>query len=461
LSERSALSIGVRSALGVWNFRSTFILAMIASAIGLGNLWRFSYLAAEHGGAPFVLSYLLALLLVAVPVLVAEIVIGSHGRSSPIISMNWAVERAEANPAWRLLGWMATLTAVLILSYYAVVAGWSLAYFGKMQSGMFAGASAAQVAAEFTTFLSDPVEMVFWQSLFLGAVMFIVTLGVRVGLGMLFWLLFPCLVALLLVLIDFSLEHGDVEAAQSFLFGYDPWHFSAYSVLAALGHAFFTLSVGVGAGMMFGAYAPERIPIVRTVTAVALLDTIFALAAGLAIFPIVFGSNMQPAVGPGLMFISLPYAFGNMHEGEFFGSLFFVLVGLATLGTAVCLAEVGVSYLVQRFKLRRLYAVLLLTPLIWVLGVGSILSFNHWSDGIAGSGMTFFQLIERLSADILLPLTALLIAIFVGWVMRREVIRVELYREDEQIFTFWRWSLRWLVPTAILAILVATIIGIL
>ena len=158
------MSISARSALGVWNFRSTFILAMIASAIGMGNLWRFSYLAAEHGGAPFVLSYLLALVFVAVPVLVAEVIIGSHGRSSPIISMNWAVQRAEANPAWKLVGWMATLAALLMLSYYAVVAGWSLAYVGKMQSGMFSGASAAQVAADFSAFLSDPVEMVFWQS---------------------------------------------------------------------------------------------------------------------------------------------------------------------------------------------------------------------------------------------------------------------------------------------------------
>jgi NSS family neurotransmitter:Na+ symporter len=449
----------MRSSLGVWSNRSTFILALLASAIGLGNIWRFSYLAGEHGGAPFVLSYLIALLFVAVPVLIAEIVIGSHGRSSPIRSMDWAVQRAQANPAWRLVGWMVTLAAVLMLSYYAVIAGWGLAYVGKLQSGIFAGASAAHVGEVFNNFLANPRQMIYWQSAFLAVVMVIVTIGVRVGLGLLFWLLFPCLVALLLVLIGFSLEHGDVATAQGFLFGYDPWHFSGYSVLAALGHAFFTLSVGVGVGMALGAYAPERIPVARTVVAVALLDMIFAMAAGLAIFPIVFANNLEPAVGPGLMFISLPYAFGNMPEGEFFGTVFFVLVSLASLGTAVCMAEVSVSYVVQRFRIRRLFAVLFLTPLIWGLGVASILSFNLWSDGVAGTGMTFFQLIERLSADILLPLIALLIAIFVGWVMRREVLRVEMYREDEQIFAIWRWSLRWVTPVAVLAVLVATIIG--
>ena len=335
---------------------------MIASAVGFGNFWRFSYLAGVHGGAPFVLSYIVALLFVAVPVLIAEIIIGSHGRSSPILSMEWAVKRAGANPAWRLLGWQVTVTAILMLSYFAMVSGWSIAYIGKMQSGMFAGASAAQVASEFTRFMASPEEMGVWFTVFLAITMGIVMLGVRVGLGFLFWLLFPTIVALLIILVGFSLENGDVEAAQGFLFGYDPWQFDALSVLTALGHAFFTLSVGVGVGMVLGAYSPEHIPVARTVFAVALLDIIFAMAAGLAVFPLVFANNLQPAYGPGLMFISLPFAFGNMGEGEFFGTLFFVMVVVAALGTAVCLAEVAVSYLLQRFRLRRLSAVVIPTP---------------------------------------------------------------------------------------------------
>ncbi len=455
------MSIGARSSLGVWNFRSTFILALIAAAIGLGNFWRFSYLAGVHGGAPFVLTYLVALLFVAVPVLIAEIVIGSHGRSSPIIAMDWAVQRAKANGAWRLLGWMVTLTALLMLSYFGVVSGWSLAYINKMQSGIFAGASAVQVAAEFNRFLASPEEMGVWFTLFLAMTMGVVTLGVRVGMGFLFWLLFPALVALLIVLIGFSMEHGDMVTAQSFLFGYDPWQFDSQSVLAALGHAFFTLSTGLGVGMVFGAYMPERVPVARTVVAVALLDIIFAMAAGLAVFPLVFANNIEPNFGPGLLFISLPFAFGNMPEGEFFGTLFFVMIVLAALGTAVCLAEVGVSYIVQRFRLRRISAALILTPPIWMLGMASVWSFNRWSEGVLGTGITAFQLIERLSADILLPLSGLLIAIFVGWVMRREVLRVEMYREDEQIFALWRWLLRWPTPLAVLAVLVATVIGIL
>ena len=211
--------------------------------------------------------------------------------------------------------------------------------------------------------------------------------------------------------------------------------------------------------MVLGAYSPEHIPVARTVFAVALLDIIFAMAAGLAVFPLVFANNLQPAYGPGLMFISLPFAFGNMGEGEFFGTLFFVMVVVAALGTAVCLAEVAVSYLLQRFRLRRLSAVVILTPVIWGLGMASVWSFNDWSDGIADTGMTPFQLIERLSADILLPMSGLLIAVFVGWVMRREVLKIEMYREDEQIFALWRWILRWPAPLAILVVLVATVAG--
>lgn len=453
------LSIVERSALGGWTNRTTFILALTGSAVGLGNIWRFSYLAGENGGGPFVLVYLLSLLFVATPILVAEVVIGSHGRSSPIVAVEWARKRANAGNGWLAIGWLASVTALLILSYYSVVAGWALAYVGKMQTSVFADASAANVGLQFQQFLSNPQELIYWQSLFLGATILVVALGLRFGLALLFWIAVPLLLVLLGMLINFSLEKGDVEAAQQFLFGFNTWDFSAQSVLVALGHAFYTLSVGVGAAMAFGAYAPEKIPIGRTVIAVALIDTVIAMAAGLAIFPIIFANNLEPNMGPGLMFVSLPYAFGNMLQGEWFGSLFFLLVAVAALGSAVSLAEPMVAYLIQVWRMHRIVAAVCVGVVVWVLGLGTVFSFNLWSDQQLIAGLNYFELIDFVTADLLLPLCGLLIALFVGWVLRREVLRVELYREDDQIFFLWRWLLRYIAPPAIVVIFVAALLG--
>lgn len=449
-----------RSIVAGWRNRTTFVLALTGSAVGLGNIWRFSYLAGENGGGPFVLVYLMSLLFVATPVLIAEVVIGSHGRGSPIVSVDWAQSRANGHKAWRSIGWIASLTALLILSYYCVVAGWALAYVGKMQTSVFADASAASVGAQFQQFLSNPQELIYWQSLFLGATMTILALGVRFGLAALFWVAVPALLLLLGILINFSLEKGDVEAAQQFLFSFNTWGFSAKSVLVALGHAFYTLSIGVGAAMAFGAYAPEKIPIGRTVIAVALIDTVIAMAAGLAIFPIIFANNLEPNMGPGLMFVSLPYAFGNMAQGEWFGSLFFILVVVVALGSAVSLAEPMVAYLVQVWRLRRIVAVACVGSFVWVLGLGTIFSFNIWSERFLLGGMNVFQILDFVTADVLLPLGGLLIALFVGWVMRREVLRVELYREDKHFFYLWRWLLMYIAPPAIITVFIAALLGI-
>lgn len=453
------MSITERSGLGGWTNRMTFFLALTGSVVGLGNIWRFSYLAGENGGGPFVLVYLLSLLFVATPVLIAEVVIGSHGRSSPIVSVEWARSRANGGTGWLSIGWIASITALLILSYYSVVAGWALAYVGKMQTSLFADASAANVGMQFQQFLAKPQQLIYWQSLFLGATMLIVALGVRLGLAVLFWIAVPMLLVLLGILINFSLEKGDVEAAQQFLFGFNIWDFSAQSVLIALGHAFYTLSIGVGAAMVFGAYAPEKVPIGRTVIAVALIDTVIAMAAGLAIFPIVFANNLEPNMGPGLIFVSLPYAFGNMVQGEWFGSLFFMLVVVAALGSAVALAEPMVAYLVQVRKMRRVAAAAGVGGVVWVLGLGTVFSFNLWSELTLIGGLNFFELLDFITANILLPLCGLLIALFVGWVMRREVLRVELYRENDQIFFLWRWLIRYIAPPAIMIIFIAALLG--
>lgn len=431
---------------------------MSASAIGLGNLWRFSYLAGENGGGPFVLTYVLCLFLIAVPVLIAEVVLGSHGRGSPGHAMKKAADRSLVSRGWRVVGLLACVTGLLILSYYIVIAGWAMAYAEKMQSGEFAAASAVAVGQHFENFLDDPREMVYWQTAFLAMVAAVLCFGVRRGLGLVVWIVVPAVFVLLGVLVDYSLRYGDLDAAQQFLFSVQMLDFNNKSVLVALGQAFYTLSVGVGIGISYGAYAPERLPVGRSVVAVAVFDTLISITAGLAIFPIVFANNMEPSMGPGLMFVSLPYAFGNMAEGEVFGFLFFVLVAIAALGSAVALLEPLTGYIIQRTGFYRVVVVLGLTLIVWVLGLGSAFSFNVWEEWLWFGNWNFFQLLDVMTAELLLPLVSLLLAIFVGWRMRREILRVELYRESAIFFSVWLFLLRYIAPLAIVLILVSALV---
>ena len=446
--------------LGRWRSRTTFVLALSASAVGLGNFWRFSYLVGENGGGPFVITYIACLFLVAVPVLIAEVVIGTHGRGSPVAALKWASDRSLVSRGWKLVGALACVTGLLILSYYAVVAGWAIAYALKMQSGVFASASAVMVGQHFENFLALPRELVYWQSLFLLTTAGTLCLGISRGLGVLAWIVVPAVLVLLAVLVDFSLRYGDLDAAHDFLFSTKLMDFSSESVLVALGHAFYTLSVGVGIGITYGAYAPDRIPVGRSVVAVAVFDTLVSLAAGLAIFPIVFANNLEPSMGPGLMFVSLPYAFGNMAEGEVFGFLFFLLIGVVALGSAVALLEPITGYVMQRTGLYRVPVVLGLSGVVWVLGLGTIFSFNVCQDWVWFANWNFFQLLDVITADFLLPLVSLLIAVFVGWRMRREILREELNRESALFFSLWLFLLRYIAPAAIILMFVMALMAV-
>ena len=329
-----------------------------------------------------------------------------------------------------------------------------------MDSGVFADASATFVGQHFSDFLADPEQLLYWQSIFIILTFVISGLGIHRGLGVLFWFAVPLLLVVLGVLINYNLQYGDMERAGEFLFSSVSFDFTPRSVLVAMGHAFFTLSVGVGVGVAFGAYAPDKLPIGRTVLAVALLDSFVAIAAGLAIFPIVFASNLEPGMGPALMFVSLPYAFGNMPQGETYGVLFFVLVSVVSLGSAVALAEAPMAYLVERLRLHRPVAALLSGTTVWLLAMGCALSFNQWSELRWFGSLTLFQLLDRLTVEYMLPVAALLTALYVGYALRREVLRIELYRETNNFFSLWRSCLRYIAPPAILVIMLAASIEI-
>ncbi len=441
-----------------WGSRTTFVLALSASAVGLGNLWRFSYLTGEYGGGAFVITYVLCLFFIAAPVMVAEVVLGRYGGPSPVAAIRRACDGSLRSRGWMLVGALACLTSVLILSFYIVIAGWGMAYVGFMQTGVFSAARAAEVGAHFEQFLAEPMQQVYWQSLFLLVTSGIIVLGVRRGLGVLVWLAVPLLFAMLVFLIKYGFDYGDMAATRHFLFSTRLVDFSGQSVLVALGHALFTLGVGVGTGISYGAYAPERIPIGRSIMAVAVFDTAIALLAGLAIFPIVFANNMEPNAGPGLLFISLPYAFGNLMQGELAGAVFFVLMVLAALGSAVALMEPVVAMLMQLARLSRFTAALIVGAVVWLLGLAVVQSFQP------GAGLQWFGqqnllgVLDVVTARILLPLVALLITLLVGWRLRPEILRLELARESALFFSLWRFLLRYIAPLAIALLIFAPLL---
>jgi NSS family neurotransmitter:Na+ symporter len=439
--------------LGRWGSRTTFVLALSASTVGMGNLWRFSYLSGEYGGGAFVITYVLCLFLIAVPVMVAEVVLGSGGGPSPAGAIRRACDSSQRSPMWTVAGGLAALTGLLILSFYIVVAGWGMAYAGFMHAGIFSAARAVDVGAHFEHFLVEPIQQVFWQSLFLLFTAGTVVLGVRRGLGMLVWLVVPLLLAMLAFLIKFAFDNGDITAAGNFLFSTRLVDFSGRSALLALGHAFFTLGVGVGTGISYGAYAPQRIPIGRSVLAVAVFDTLFAVLTGLAIFPLVFASNVEPSAGPGLLFISLPYAFGNLMQGELAGTVFFVLMVVAALGSAVAIMEPIVATLIQHLRLERFTATLLVATVVWLLGLVVVASFGP------GTGLQWFGqrsllgMLDTVTAGVLLPLVALLISVLGGWCLRPEHLRLALWRESDLFFSLWRFLLRYIAPPAIVLLM--------
>ena len=445
---------GKRGMHGAWSSRWTFVMAATGSAVGLGNIWKFPYITGENGGGAFVLVYLLCILMVGIPVMVAEVMLGRRGRQSPINAMRFLTQEAGLHGAWNAIGWLGVTAGLMILSYYAVIAGWALYYIGQMASGTFQGTSADQAGAVFGQLLANPGELIFWQSIFMVLTMAVVVGGVTRGLGVAVRILMPLLFVLLVILLGFSIQRGDFVRGFTFLFSFNYEALTWAGVLEAMGHAFFTLSLGMGAIMAYGAYMPGHARIGRTVLAVGFLDTLVALLAGLAIFPIVFASpTIEPGAGPGLMFVSLPVAFGNMAGGLLFGSIFFVLVTLAAWSSAISLIEPAVAFLIESKGFNRITANLLLGSIAWVVGLGSVLSFNVWAD-VTLAGFNFFEFMDFLTSSVMLPLTGLFIALFVGWLMKPEIVRGELADESSWVFTAWCWVLRYISPAAVLVVFV-------
>jgi len=446
-----------------WSSRLTFLLAAIGAAVGLGNIWKFPYIMGENGGSAFVLVYLLCIAFVALPILIAEIMIGRRGRQSPPHAMAIVAREEGRHGAWSLVGWLGVVGAYLIMSYYSVIAGWALAYLFKAGGGDFEGQAAEAIGAQFDALLADPLQLTLWHGLFSIVTMLILMRGLRRGVERTVEVLMPVLFVLLAVMVAYAWMEGDFLRAVHFMFDFDLAAIDGGVVLMAVGHAFFSIGVAMGLMMGFGAYLGRDVSIGRSALIIAAMDTLVALGAGIAIFALVFANGLDPAEGPGLIFVTLPIAFGSMPGGLLFGTLFFVLLVAAALTSAIGALEPVVAYVEEHRGMSRPLAAVITCGSAFLIGLGTVVSFNlaaDWHplgfiDRLAEAD--FFELMDYLTANLMMPLSGLLLALFVGWRIDPQRVAEELAIENPTLFRLWFTLLRYVVPVSIVIIFIANL----
>ncbi len=444
-----------------WSSGWTFILASVGAAVGLGNIWKFPYIVGVSGGGAFVLVYLICVVFVAIPILIAEVLIGQRGGASPPVAMQKVAERENRRAIWAWVGWMGLIAGYLITSYYSVIAGWTLAYIVKAATG-FGGALASEVAAQFDTLQADPWTMTKWHTVFIILSTLIVGRGLQAGIEKTVKVLMPALFAMLLVMIGYAAIEGDFAEGWNFLFNTDFSKIDGSAVLVAIGQAFFSIGVAMGLMMAYGAYVPREVSLTRSALIVAVADTLVALLAGLMIFPIVFANGLDPADGPSLIFRTLPTAFVDMQGGAIFGALFFLLLAFAAVTSLIALINPIVQYSQDKWDWSRKKGAIVFGVITWAIGLASVLSFNAWAN-VTPLGMfdtfatmTPYDLIDYVTANLLMPIGGMLIALFVGWRLDPKALAEELSFGSPVIFATWLWMIRIVAPLAILGVLWST-----
>lgn len=442
-----------------------FVLAAIGGAVGLGNIWRFPFMAGENGGGAFILLYFLFVLAFGIPAVIAMIVIGRRGGLSPVGSTR-VLALAEGHSAnWRFLGWLALTVAFLALSFFSMVSGWILVYLYKALMGEFSAISPQASLLMFSAVRSNTGGMMFWHGLFMVFTMFIVARGVRAGIeAMVRWMM-PALFLILLSLVIYGALRADFSTAVAFMFRPDFAKIDRNVVLLAMGQAFFSLSVGGGGIITYGAYLARSASIPRMAAMIAAANVSVDLLAGLAIFPLVFAYGLTAAAGPGLMFETLPIAFGQMPGGRLVGILFFCLLFLAALSTSISMLESVVSRLVEVRGASRRRMTMLAGGMAWFIGLGSVFSFNIWADFKPLAFIpvfrdaTVFRIIDFFTVNILVMVSACLITIFVGRVMSRHATQDELAQGNTVFYRTWRFIMRYPAPLAIVIVFILGLAG--
>lgn len=430
---------------GAWIGKWTFILAATGSAVGLGNIWGFPYKAGTNGGGAFVLIYLGCILIIGIPIMISEIILGRRSGNSPINALRFIAIESNRSSSWQIVGWSGIFAGILILSFYSVIAGICLNYIFISATSSGAISSPEQ----FSNVISSPINLILWHTVFMILTALIVSAGIKDGIGRMVKILMPLLGFLMIFMVIYSIINGDFSSAMSFLFAPDFSNVTSDTLLQAMGQAFFSLSLGMGSIMAYGAYMPKEQKVVGTSFTVASLDTLIAILAGLAIFPIIFAFNLEPNSGPGLVFVSMLSAFNQMQFGQFIGPLFFILLSVAALSSSISLLEPGVAYMSEENILSRKGSAQIISLFVWVLGIGSALSFNIWSDFSLIGDRNFLDSMDFIANQILLPLGGMLIAIFVGWFMKKSLIVDELGPINNYLYVLWRFFVKFIAPACV------------
>jgi neurotransmitter:Na+ symporter, NSS family len=448
-----------------WSSRIGFLLATIGFSVGLGNIWRFPYLAGENGGSAFLFVYLACAFGIGLPLLISELAIGRRGRRSASGSIRAVAAESGASPRWGAVGGLAVICVFIILSYYSVITGWTLDYLLKAASGAFTNIDTAGSAGLFAGLLSNPLRLLFWNTVVHVLILLVVRRGVQGGVELSNRILMPALFLALVVLVIYAWVAGDMGAASRFLLEPDFSRISFRTVMVAIGQAFFSIGIGMGALITFGGYMPRHYSIPASASVIILVDTTIALLAGFAIFPLVFAFGLPPGSGSGLTFQTLPLAFGQMPGGTLFASLFFVLLFAAAISSCIGCSEAVVSWVAEHWGIKREKGILLTVAAAWLLGLLTILSLGEWSDVYPldfiplFAHRTIFDALDFLAANILLLLGGLLTAVFFGWLVPRQLKLDEIGISDGLLFTFWRLMIRFVVPPVLLIALVMGVTG--
>ena len=435
-------------------------------------------MTSENGGGAFVLIYILSVVIIALPIMIAEVFIGRHGKQNPVDSLKFTANESSSfnflevdsdlnrvrskkqsysnsddYSNWQLIGWAGIIAGILILSFYSVIAGWTISYIFKAAFGAFNSITTEQSQNIFNDLVSDPEKLLAWHTIFMFLTGYIVAKGVKGGLERAVKVLIPGLFILLLGLAIYSFNLDGFQDGLKYMFIPDLDKINPDVILSAMGMAFFSLSIGMGSLMIYGSYLSRESSITEVTAIVAFSDTFVAILAGIIIFPMVFTFNLDPSsAGPGLIFQTLPLAFGVMPYGEVVATLFFILLFFAAITSSISLIEPAISFLIEKYSFSRAEATIRLSSLTWFIGIGTLLSFNYLSD-VTFFEMTFFDLLDSFTSKVMLPLGGLLMAIFVGFIVKKKIVYEEL-EMNKTLFNFWRFIIKFIAPVAVTLIFI-------
>ncbi len=443
-----------------WSSWRGFLLAAIGFSVGLGNIWRFPYVAGENGGSAFIIIYLVCAFAIGWPLLVSELAIGRLGRSDPPGSYRAVAERSGLSPRWSAVGTLSIICVFAVLSFYTVLTGWTFDYFVRGVAGAFADIDATASTEMFAGLMSDPWRLLFWTTVVNGIIILVIRRGVQQGVEKAANILMPTLFGALVLMAGYSLVAGDMSTALEFLVQPDFSKVTPKVFMIAVGQAFFSVGVAMATMITFGAYLPRSVSIPKSATIIIFADTGVALLAGIVIFPLVFAYGLEPSGGAGLIFQTLPIAFGQMPGGQLFGVVLFLLLMVAAISSCLGGAEAAVSWIDTRWNVPRERGIWYFVGTIWLIGITVILSLGDWSDFYplafipALAEETIFDIFEWFAANIFLLIGAGFTAIFFGWLVPGATRLEGLGMPDGPLLTVAILMMRFVIPPVLFVALV-------